>query len=295
MVTLKNEQLTAVICERDAELKSLKREETEYIFEGDPAIWSYSAPMVFPICGALKDGKFTYRGKEYALMKHGFARTSIFDAKKLSDASAVFTLCSTEETKSAYPFDFELRVIFTLDNESIRVKYEVENLGADSMYFSIGSHEAYKTVGGIERFDVVFDGAVDLCKTVIEGDLTTEKTVPVLKSGARFPLCERDFENGGIVIRDIPTKSAALIERDTGRGVRVDFPDMKHMLLWHMVDAPYMCIEPWSGLPDAVSSDGRLENKLDITELSPGKTYVNEHVITLICPSEPCVPKESLI
>lgn len=279
MITLKNQYLTAKIAEVGAELKSLMRDGVEFMYEGRPEVWNYSAPMVFPICGGLRDGKFIYEGKEYFLQKHGFVRTALFSVTSATDTEAVFTIESSEATKAVYPFDFILRVVFTLDGAALRVKYEVENTGEKTMYFSIGSHEAYKTEGGIERFDVVFDEPLTLTKTVIEQGITGNKTVPVLKNSAVYPLYESAFINDALVFQNIPARAATLRDRQTGRGVRVEFPDMKNMLLWHVPDAPYMCIEPWSGMPDSVDTDGRIENKLDITALEAGKNYENEHLI----------------
>ena len=279
MITLKNQYLTAKIAEVGAELKSLMRDGVEFMYEGRPEVWNYSAPMVFPICGGLRDGKFIYEGKEYFLQKHGFVRTALFSVTSATDTEAVFTIESSEATKAVYPFDFVLRVVFTLDGAALRVKYEVENTGEKTMYFSIGSHEAYKTEGGIERFDVVFDEPLTLTKTVIEQGITGNKTVPVLKNSAVYPLYESAFINDALVFQNIPARAATLRDRQTGRGVRVEFPDMKNMLLWHVPDAPYMCIEPWSGMPDSVDTDGRIENKLDITALEAGKNYENEHLI----------------
>lgn len=280
MITIKNERLTAKISELGAELKSLTMAGEEFMWQGDPEVWGFSAPMVFPICGLLRDGKFLYEGKEYSLPKHGFVRASEFTVTSLTDTEAVFTLVSSEKTKEAYPFDFILSVIFTLDGATLRVRYEVENTGAKTMYFSLGSHEAYSTPEGIESYDVVFDAPVDLAKTIIEDSLTTEKTVPVLKNSTVFPLYYSAFEDDALVFRDVPFRAATLRNRVTGRGVRVEFPDMEHMLIWHKYLAPYMCIEPWSGLPDACDADGKIENKLSITALDAGKTYTNEHTIT---------------
>lgn len=280
MITIKNERLTAKISELGAELKSLVMSGEEFMWQADPKVWGFSAPMVFPICGALRDGKFTYEGKEYTLPKHGFVRMSEFSVTSLTESEAVFTLTSSEKTKAMYPFDFILRVIFTLDGATLRVKYEVENTGDKTMYFSLGSHEAYSAPEGVESYDVVFDAPVNLAKTIIEDSFTTEKTVPVLKNSAVFPLYCSDFEVDALVFRDVPFRAATLRNRVTGRGVRVEFPDMEHMLLWHVYKSPYMCIEPWSGLPDACDADGKIENKLAITALDAGKTYVNEHTIT---------------
>ena len=235
---------------------------------------------MFPICSALKGGKFTYGGKDYSLPKHGFARLCDFTATKISESSAFFTLTSSDETLAVYPFNFELRVIYTLVGGSLSVKYGVENKGEDTMYFSIGSHEAYATPEGIEEYEIAFDVAVNLEKTLIENSLTTDKTVPVLKNSCILPLEVMNKEDDALVFRAVPFKAVTLRKRNATRGVRVDFPDMKHMLLWHIKGAPYICIEPWSGLPDHCDADGKIENKLDITALGCKTTYTSTHIIT---------------
>jgi len=279
MIILKNDILTAKIEETGAELKSLTRCGEEFIWQGDPQVWKFSAPLLFPICGALKDDRFIYEGKEYSMPKHGFARTMKFEAKKLSDVSAAFTLCSSEETKNFYPFDFKLRVIFTLTGEKLSVKYEVENTGNRTMYFSIGAHEGYGTDEGLEEYDVVFDNPISLSHAVANGPLMTEKRIPILNESRVLPLNSELFKYDALIFCDAPCRAATLRNRKSGRGVRVEFSDMKNLLLWQMYGAPYICIEPWSGIPDAESSDKKIENKTDITALEAGKTYTNEHFI----------------
>ena len=55
MITLKNEHIAATFNPIGAELKSLKYDDTEYIWEGKKEIWAGSCPLMFPICGGLKD------------------------------------------------------------------------------------------------------------------------------------------------------------------------------------------------------------------------------------------------
>ena len=282
MVYLTNGILSASIEEKGAELRTLTKDGVNFIWTPVADIWNFTAPIMFPICGALKDGKFIFGGKEYSLPKHGFARTCIFTAAKISESCAIFTLTSSDETLAGYPFDFEFRVIYTLIGESLSVKYEVENKGDGTMYFSIGSHEAYDTPEGIEAYEVVFDEAIDLDKTIIENSLTTDKTKPVLKNSRILPLEVMKNEDDALVLRAVPFKTATLRKKNATRGVRVDFPDMKHMLIWHMKDAPYICIEPWSGMPDHCDADGKIENKLDITALPAKALYTNTHTITPI-------------
>ena len=56
MVHLRNELLAIEVSELGAELQSIKAVENnvEYLWQGDPDIWSGRAPILFPIVGALR-------------------------------------------------------------------------------------------------------------------------------------------------------------------------------------------------------------------------------------------------
>ena len=54
-VWLKNGKVKAKIALCGAELKSLRSADHEFIWQGDPAWWSYSAPLLFPVIGRLPD------------------------------------------------------------------------------------------------------------------------------------------------------------------------------------------------------------------------------------------------
>ena len=108
MITLKNEYITARFSTTGAELKSLISGDSEYVWEGRPEVWKGSCPLLFPICGGLKDDKYTYCGKEYTLLKHGYARNKEFEVESLNKDSIVFLHKSDSETKKQFPFDYEL-------------------------------------------------------------------------------------------------------------------------------------------------------------------------------------------
>ena len=156
MVVLNNGILSAEIRETGAELRSLKKDGVEYMWAGRPEVWQGVAPLLFPICGGLKDDKYILNGREYKLQKHGFARFKTFEVEELSDTRAVFLTRDDDETFVEFPFRFELRVIYTLNESSLNINYKVNNLSDETMYFSIGSHEGYATPEGIEDYDIIF-------------------------------------------------------------------------------------------------------------------------------------------
>ena len=103
MITIKNEFLTAKFNEVGAELKSLDYNGIEYIWEGRKEVWAGSSPLMFPICGGLKDDKYTLDGVEYTLEKHGYGRFKTFEVESISDLSVVFLHKNDEETFKSFP------------------------------------------------------------------------------------------------------------------------------------------------------------------------------------------------
>ena len=145
MQTLKNNQLAVKINPKGAELSSLFNIENqmEYLWNADPTFWGKSSPVLFPIVGALKNDIYRFEGKEYTLPRHGFARDREFIVEKSEENSITFLLTHDENTLKVYPFKFEFRLIYSLENNSLNVTYSVRNMGENKMYFSVGGHPAF--------------------------------------------------------------------------------------------------------------------------------------------------------
>ena len=65
--TIKNTFLTLTVDSLGAQMISLKNDKNEeMLWQADKSIWAYSAPVLFPWVGRLKDGRFTFEGEEYS-------------------------------------------------------------------------------------------------------------------------------------------------------------------------------------------------------------------------------------
>jgi galactose mutarotase-like enzyme len=53
-------------------------------------------------------------------------------------------LVSDENTKTVYPFDFEFRLKYTLQENQLELQYIVDNSGDKLLWFSVGGHPAFK-------------------------------------------------------------------------------------------------------------------------------------------------------
>jgi galactose mutarotase-like enzyme len=282
MITIKNENIKASFNNVGAELKSLIANGKEYIFGGDKNIWNYSCPLLFPICSGLKDDEYYLDDKKYTLPKHGFARTSDFETEALSQDSVTFLLRSNEETKKNYPFDFELRVIYSLEGKRLKVKYDIKNCGADTMYFSIGAHEAYLCEEGIEEYDVILPQKETLDSSVLEGNLLGDKKVRIIENEDKIALKYDYFSVDALVFKTIKAREVILKNRNTNKALKVDFNGFDYLLLWTKPNAPYICIEPWCGISDSIHTDQNFKTKEGIISVPKGESCQKVHSIEIL-------------
>ena len=281
-IKLSNGILEATVSTRGAELTDLKKEGRAVLWEGDPAVWGFHAPILFPICGGLKGGAFIYRGKEYALQKHGFARYAEFKLEEQSDTKAVFLLRESPETLQQYPFAFAFRVIYTLVGSELQVDYCVRNPSAEEdLLFSVGAHEAYACPEGIGEYSVLFDLPETLDGVSLTDGLLGRKTENLGENVRELPLRDELFADDALVFLGLRSRKVQLVHRKTQRRVALDFAGHDAFLLWTKPGAKYICLEPWCGYPDTVDADRLLEHKGGIIRLTPGSALTKTHRITL--------------
>lgn len=277
-ITLSNDSLTVILSTFGAEIVSVKKEGKERMWQGN-AVWERCAPVLFPICGALRDGTFISDGKKYTLPKHGFAKDMEFELESADKTHAVLLLKADNETLKIYPFLFEIRVIFTLIGDKIEIQYKVKNADCKQMYFSVGGHESYPCEGGIENFSVIFEKDEPLNTTVIAGALLDYKTVPIPQKGGVLALKNDYFTDTSLVFCDLKSRKVTLKNNVSGEETAVCFDGFDYLLLWTVPNEKYLCIEPWCGIPDFVDSDFNLAHKKGIISLAPGETSTKIHTV----------------
>ena len=281
MITIKNKDVSVGISEKGAEIQSIKRGEVEYMWSRDPEFWTGSAPVMFPICGGLKNGRYDFNGETYEMKKHGFARNSLFEVESKTDTSVTFVLKDNEETRKIYPFAFAFRVIYELDGQSLKVTYDAENTGDKTMYCSFGAHEGYACPEGIEEYDVIFDKKETLTAYGLNGDILTDYTKLIMENSDTLPLDDKYFVLDALVFRDVKSRSVTLKHRYSERFVKVDFDGFDYLLIWHKHTARYICIEPWCGVQDVAGSGYNLTEKEGIHAVAQGKRLTRTHIITV--------------
>ena len=91
-----------------------------------------------------------------------------------------------------------------------------------------------------------------------------------LEPGGRLPLRHDLFNTYGIFLSG--TGGEVTLRSDTSpRSVAVRFPDMPDVGFWHASgEAPFLCIEPWTGMPSVAGVPDDFAVRPDMIRLAPG-------------------------
>jgi galactose mutarotase-like enzyme len=282
MITLHNHFLTASIHPKGAELQSLRQSNgMEYMWNGDERFWAKQSPILFPIVGSLVNGSYHHKGQTYALPRHGFARDRVFEAHQVSDTEAIFTLRSDEQSRSVYPFDFELRLVYQLGGHRLACRYEVLNNSEDNMYFSIGGHPAFAVpidnIGEYTDYYLELEEPEALQQNRLQDGLLTRQTKVVeLEDNLRLWLKPELFYEDAMVLRQMKNTTIGLHCRLHLHGLRFHFGGFPYFGIWAAKDAPFVCLEPWCGHADWTDHNGELAEKEGIIRLAPGQEWQQE-------------------
>ena len=280
MITIRSDRLSVTISPFGAELQSVLLDGKERLWQGNEKYWTGRAPILFPICGGVKNNTYSLGGKTFSLPKHGFARTATFEGKKLYENAAAFTLTDNEQTQKQYPYHFALTAIYKVIGTELSVEYLVENKNDDIMYFSIGAHEAYALESEVENYSVQFELPEDFNAYELSGNEVCKTYRTILKNSNVLPLKDDYFSTDALVFKTLRSRKATLINNETKHGATLSFPGNDYFLIWKKPEALYVCMEPWSGIPDSVDSDGVFEHKEGILTALPHKTYTQSHTIS---------------
>lgn len=279
MVSLENEALSVRVSGKGAELQSIVCDGIERMWCGDPAVWGRRAPLLFPLIGRLRDGWYANGGERVDAPMHGFCRDRVFAAERVSGTHARFETASDDGTRAVYPFDFRLRVDFSLEGNTIVKSHTVENAGDVPMSFELGGHEAYaaRLLPGEHMADyyVRFEGldAIEMFGMDEAGILTLPK-IEVPLEGGRLTKTPEQLGIDTIVLDNVPDSRVTLASAANPHEVEVEFPDFPYLGIWTKAgqdDARYLCLEPWSALPDAQFSPRELAEKPGVRTLQPGE------------------------
>ena len=286
MVTLVNDIIAVSVKEHGAELCSIRKGEVEYLWQADPAFWARHSPVLFPIVGAVWEGKYRVDGKEYPMGQHGFARDMDFTLVNQTETEVRFRLESSEETLAKYPWPFVLEIAYRVHENKVDVIWEVTNPGEADMPFQIGAHPAFyypdydKETKDRGFFSFDRTEGIEYILISEKGCAETGVKYPMELKDGKLPLDTSSFDRDAFIIEDSQVKKVTLHRQDGTPWLSMSF-DAPLVGLWSPPgkNAPFICIEPWYGRCDRAHFQGEYKDKDWVNTLAPGEKFSSVYTI----------------
>ena len=283
IISISSNSLTASIDTMGAQLMSLRKGESEYLWQGDSNWWPRRAPVLFPIVGVLKDSKAESAEGTISLARHGLARLNQFEVVEQSPSSVTLQLKSTEETRKSYPYDFELKLIFSVAGDTLTQTYEVTNPANVVLPFTLGAHPAFNIpIPGVEaasldQYHLLFTRSWTSFGPSITDEGLCDYTTPqrLIVNSDTLPLSwELIDREKTITLEDVPDRRITLATstetHSEAHGIQMDFEGFDYLGIWSAAPGcPFVALEPWCGIADTVDCDGIFEHKPGIMCLEP--------------------------
>ena len=271
--TIGNNELKISVKHFGAVLTSVKSVKTgyEFLWQGDPKIWSGQSPILFPVIGKMLDDKYLLNGRQYGMIRHGLARHYDFNLYSKSENELVFLQSENVETLKSYPYKYKLFVSFKAEGNALTVTHTVKNENDTEMYFSIGAHPAFNCDIGDE---LVFEKNETLCSERIdENSVLTEEKDLILSNENTLKLSENSFDKDAMIFSGLNSKSVVLNNLKRNKKILFRFGDAPFFAIWAKPNAPYVCLEPWYGINDGYERKSDLSQKRGIQRLNKNESF----------------------
>ncbi len=284
--TIQNDSLRLAVKSLGAEMTSLFHlpQQLEYLWQGNPQIWNGQAYNLFPVVCALANDQFFYKGNAYTLQKHGFARKMEFELIEQTVASLTFLLKDTPQTLEQYPFPFQLFITYSLEGNQLFHGFRVENPSQESLYFSVGGHPAFNLAvfegETIEDYYLEFEKAEKVSRLVDASGFLKDHDL-YLNDEKIIAIKPDIFKDDALVFGNLKSENIFIKNKSGSYQVRVGISEFPYLGLWAKQNAPYVCIEPWQGIPDAAEGYADISLKKGIVSLEPAQTWEKKFVIEI--------------
>lgn len=288
MEVIQTEKIIAKFKTKGAELCSLQliEEKLEYIWQGDPQYWPKHSPVLFPFVGGLKNNTYYYKGVEYPMSRHGFARDREFSIENKSADSITFLLKSDEVSRKVYPFDFEFRIRYKVFDTTLMVTYDIINTSKEeTMLASVGAHPAFnlpiESHLSYDDYELLFEESENApIYPLTDTGLIKNTPKPFLK-GDRIELKKSLFEKDALVFKNLISQHLTLQSSKGKHGLEFGFDHFPYFGIWAAKGAPFVCLEPWCGIADHEDHQQQLEDKEGMQKLAPEENLTRNWSVTL--------------
>ena len=237
-----------ILPEKGATAISLQKDGKEFLYCDPENLASTERPrsgipFLFPIFGRLKEGKYTWEDKNYAMEIHGFGHTSPWQVAEHTEDTLQLVLEDSESSRSQYPFRFRVTLKFQVTEGALTIAQTYENRDTRPMPYNYGFHPYFLTEK-LENLRVettantFFDSAVG-GKAFGHGSVRLTMPEGAPETGAAF----------------MGVHGPTILHNEAeGKRLTMEFDDSFHThVLWTQVGKRFLCVEPVNGTANGLN------------------------------------------
>ena len=285
MTILKNDLLEVELNPKGAEIINIigRKDNINYMWRRDPILWANSAPILFPIVGALQNNECRIDGKTYTMTQHGFSRHNIYKTNQISDICVEFDLQSNEDIIKQYPYLFDLKVKYSLEDNQLVCHIEIQNIDDKEIYFQVGGHPAFACPfydnESSNDYYVEFEQNETLDQKIIDVEKRgmSFETRKLFDNEKRFFVRQAMFDNDAIVVKNFKSNWVELKSLNHSKSLRFHMSGFEHLGIWAASHVGgLLAFEPWVGHNDYVDFTGEFKEKESVVCLKPNAKFTCE-------------------
>ncbi len=279
-IVLSSGDYSATILTFGAELCSIKHlpSDSEFMWQAEKSVWPRHAPVLFPFVGRLKNFEYRYNGQAFSIEQHGFARDMQFEIVEQNSNRVVLELSENPHTLQRYPFLFKFRIHYQLDNNCLRMAFDVNNNGTGDLPVSFGGHPAFSILEPDDAI-LIFENDANPLSYLLEENFVSTRTKSVTDGKGQINVNEDTFAKDALIFKHLESSWVKLASKSTGRYVKVSLENWPFLGIWAKPAANFICIEPWQGIADSVDFEGEVNQKEGIIMLSSNTSIVKSFTI----------------
>lgn len=232
----------------------------------------YGNPILFPSPSRSQSGAgpdtWEWNGRTLPMPFHGFARDVYWQVTDNQADRVTAVLTPEGVAHVCFPFDFAVRLTYRLGEEGLALDAEVSNNGHEAFPYALGFHPYLRAPLGPKGAVADASVALPACVQVRSDDgWRTHRRQP--REAQRLAADEELVDS--LLLTDLPSGYLELEDRASGMTGRVSVEGSEepfpYWVIWSASpDSPYVCLEPWSDVPNAL-------NRPRARRCAPGATH----------------------
>jgi galactose mutarotase-like enzyme len=182
-------------------------------------------------------------------------------------------------------------VIYALNANKLEIVYQVENRGDQPMHFGVGGHPGFRCPmfpgDRFNDYELILKNAEGAFVTGTAQGLMAPDLPHLDKIvNGKLDLSYETFAGDTLIVQNLPAAEVTLVSKKTGHGICFDFTGFSALGLWTMSEdweqSPFLCLEPWNGLPASSDETTDAKSKKYARTLEPGASHTVGYRVTVL-------------